>query len=148
MKACASCHSFEKGGPNKVGPDLYGVVNRPKGSHEGFKYSAAMQERAAKGEKWTFENLDAFIANPKGYLPGTAMGYAGLKEADKRADVLAYLRSLVGQPRPSCRSKPLTSGRERLPELAPKAEASDARPVSWSQGCALPAPQRAEKATS
>lgn len=98
VKACASCHSFEKGGPNKVGPGLYGIVNHAKGAHEGFKYSAAMQERAAKGEKWTFENLDAFIANPKGYLPGTAMGYAGLKEADRRADVLAYLRSLAETP--------------------------------------------------
>ena len=73
-------------------------MNATKGSHDGFKYSAALQEREAKGEKWTFENLDGFIANPKGYLPGTAMGFAGLKEADKRADVLAYLRSLSDSP--------------------------------------------------
>ena len=56
----------KRAAPNKIGPDLYGVVNRPMGSHEGFKYSAALQERAAKGDKWTFESLDAFIANPEG----------------------------------------------------------------------------------
>ena len=98
VKACASCHNFEKGGPNKVGPNLWGVVERMMGSHEGFNYSAALKERAGKGEKWSFDALDHFIANPKGYVSGTAMGYAGLKEADKRADVLAYLRSLSDSP--------------------------------------------------
>ena len=98
IKACASCHSFDQGGANKVGPNLYDVVNRVIGSHAGFNYSAAFKERAGKGEKWTFDALDKFIANPKGYISGTAMGYAGLKEADKRADVLAYLRSLAASP--------------------------------------------------
>lgn len=98
VKACAACHSFDKGGANKVGPNLWGIVDRAKGSHEGFNYSAALKERAGKGEKWTFDALDHFIANPKGYISGTAMGYAGLKEADKRADVLAYLRSLADTP--------------------------------------------------
>ncbi|WP_245422063.1 c-type cytochrome [Alsobacter soli] len=100
IKPCTACHSFEKGGPNKVGPNLYGVVDRPIASHEGFNYSAAIKEHGAKGEKWTFENLDHFIAGPKAYIPGTAMGYAGLKEADRRADVLAYLRTLSDNPAP------------------------------------------------
>jgi cytochrome c len=97
-KACTACHSFEKGGANKVGPGLYGIVGHPMGAHAGFKYSAALQERAGKGEKWGFEELDKFIANPKAYMPGTAMGYAGLKEPDRRADLLAYLRTLSDAP--------------------------------------------------
>ncbi len=99
-KACASCHSFEKGGANKIGPALYGVVERPKGAAAGFNYSAALKERAAKGEKWDFATLDGFIANPKAYLPGTSMGYAGLADGAKRADILAYLRTLSDSPAP------------------------------------------------
>jgi cytochrome c len=98
VKPCQACHNFEKGGPNKIGPNLYGVVNRVIGSHEGFNYSAILKEHAGKGDKWTFETLDHFINNPKGTMPGTAMGYAGMKEADKRADVLAYLRTLSDSP--------------------------------------------------
>lgn len=100
VKACAACHSFDKGGANKIGPNLYGVVDRLKASVAGFGYSAAAKEAAAKGAKWDFASLDAFINNPKGYLPGTSMGYAGLKDADKRADVIVYLRSLSDNPAP------------------------------------------------
>ena len=100
VKACAACHSFEKGGGNKIGPNLYGVVDRLKAAVPGFGYSAASKDAAAKGAKWDFASLDAFIANPKGYLPGTSMGYAGLKDADKRADLLVYLRTLSDNPAP------------------------------------------------
>lgn len=99
-KACAACHSFDKGGANKIGPALYGVVDRAKAAVPGFGYSAASKEAAAKGGKWDFAALDAFIANPKGYLPGTSMGYAGLKDAEKRADLLLYLRSMADTPAP------------------------------------------------
>lgn len=100
VKACAACHNFEKGTANKVGPVLWNVVERAKGSVDGFNYSAALKERAAKGEKWTYENLDAFIENPKAYLAGTAMGYAGLGDPMKRAEIIAYLHSLSDSPVP------------------------------------------------
>lgn len=99
-RQCVSCHNFEKGAGNKIGPILYDVIPRAKGQVAGFAYSAALKERAGKGEAWDFASMDAFILNPKGYLPGTSMGYAGLKDHAKRADLLAYLRSLSDNPAP------------------------------------------------
>ena len=96
-KACATCHSFDKGGAAKVGPNLYGVVNRPIGSAAGFAYSEALQK---KGGTWSFDDIYKFIANPKGYAPGTKMGYAGEKDPQRRADIEAYLRTLADTPAP------------------------------------------------
>ena len=100
VKACQACHNFEKGAAAKVGPALYGVVDRVKGSAAGFNYSAGLKERNGKGEKWDYASLDAFITNPKAYIAGTAMGYAGLADGAKRADIIAYLRSLSDSPSP------------------------------------------------
>ena len=94
-KACTACHSFEKGGAAKVGPPLYGVVSRAKGSIAGFAYSDGMK---AKGGNWGYEEINAFITNPKAYVSGTKMGYAGEKDAGKRANSLAYLRTLSDAP--------------------------------------------------
>lgn len=103
QKQCASCHSFDKGGRNAVGPNLWSVVAGPKAHAQGFKYSSAMQASAGKGGdegKWTYENLNAFLANPKGYMSGTLMAFAGLRSAQDRASVIAYLRSQADSPVP------------------------------------------------
>jgi cytochrome c len=100
VKKCASCHNFGEGDPNKQGPGLYGVVGRLEGSHEGFAYSEALMAHNAAGDVWSYENLNAFLTKPADYAPGTKMNFAGIRTAEERADILAYLATLSADPVP------------------------------------------------
>ncbi|HMB48776.1 MAG TPA: cytochrome c family protein, partial [Afifellaceae bacterium] len=99
-RKCKACHSFEEGGKNKVGPALWNIVNRPVASVDGFKYSNPMKEHAEGGATWSYADLDAFMAKPKDFIPGTKMAFAGLRKESDRAALLAYLRTLSAEPAP------------------------------------------------
>ncbi|WP_420391904.1 c-type cytochrome [Acuticoccus sp.] len=93
MVVCQACHSVDEGGPNGIGPGLHGVVGRPIAAVEGFGYSEALVAHG-EGKEWTYEELDGFLENPQGWVPGTIMGYAGVKDIELRADIVAYLASI------------------------------------------------------
>ena len=90
-KKCVSCHSFTPDKKNGTGPALHGSAGRDKGSVAGFKYSGGM---TGKGGKWDDEALDAFLTNPKAYVAGTSMSFAGVPRADERANLIAYMKTL------------------------------------------------------
>ena len=89
-KACAACHSFDNGGPHKVGPNLYAVVGAASGAKSGFTYSSAM---AGYGKAWGYDELNHFLWKPKKYMPGTKMNYNGLRKPGDRAAIIAWMRT-------------------------------------------------------
>ena len=95
-KKCLTCHSFESGGANKIGPNLYNIVGKKYAQVAGFAYSEALKAKAA--ETWGFEEMNAFVAAPMAAIKGTKMSFAGVKSAKERADLLAYLRTLSPAP--------------------------------------------------
>jgi cytochrome c len=97
-RACAACHTFDQGGRQGVGPNLWGIVGRDHAAVEGFNYSQAIA--GMRGTPWSYEELNKFIANPRAYAPGTRMAYNGLPNTQQRADLIAWLRTLDASPKP------------------------------------------------
>ena len=97
FKKCASCHSISKGGKNKIGPALWGVIGRQAGMLTDYKYSKSL---IAYGKKWSFQEIDGFLTKPKEWVPGTKMAFAGLKNEKDRASLILYMNSQSDQPLP------------------------------------------------
>lgn len=93
FKKCLQCHVVGANAANKIGPVLNGVIGRPAGTYAGFTYSTAMVEWGKSGKVWDDANLDAYLLNPKGHIPGNKMAFVGLKKDTERADVIAYLKT-------------------------------------------------------
>ena len=97
FKKCLACHSIEKGGPNKIGPNIFGVLNRKAGSISSYKYSKAM---VAFGKSWSVEEMDGFLTKPRDWVKNTKMSFIGLKNAKDRAAVILYLNEKTDSPLP------------------------------------------------
>jgi cytochrome c len=89
---CQACHTFDKGGPNRIGPNLWGITIEGMAEVPNYQFSDAME--AHKGQKWTVEELNEWLDNPQHFMPGTKMTFAGFPKAENRADVIAYLQTL------------------------------------------------------
>lgn len=94
---CAACHNATKGGPNQLGPNLWGVLGEPIGQGRGFAFSDAL---AKKGGTWNWDNLSQWLSSPRGFAPGTKMTFAGLSNPQERADLMAYLNQQSDSPQP------------------------------------------------
>ncbi len=97
FKKCAACHNAEPGGPNALGPALYGVMGNPVAGHPGFAFSDALK---SKGGTWDWETMSEWLANPRSFAPGTKMTFAGLGNPQDRADVMAFLNARDNSPLP------------------------------------------------
>jgi cytochrome c len=112
FKKCTSCHQIGEGAKNRVGPQLNGIFGRPAGSLDGAKYSKSMLRAGDDGLIWTEETLDAYIENPKALISKTRMSFRGVKDAEERAHLLAFLRAHSDNP-------------SNIPEAEPTATATD-----------------------
>ena len=136
---CEQCHDTSSAATNKIGPALYGVVDRARASVAGFDYSSAMK---AKGGSWTYDELFKFIKSPGAYIPGTKMSFAGLSKADDRVNLIAFLRSNAASPAAIPAPKP--AGPSPAPsDAAPKAGATAATPET-PKGASTPVPAAAQ----
>lgn len=138
FKKCAACHSIEKGGAAGIGPNLYGVVGSKHAQRAGFGYSDAM--KATSDKVWDWDSLSAWLQNPKKYIPGNKMAFAGIGKPEERANLLAYLNSKADAPMPmpaapvaAAEAAPAEEAAEAAPEAAAEAEAdpeAEAAPVA------------------
>ena len=96
VRKCSACHTFDQGGANRIGPNLWNIVNRAMASGAGFGYSATLQGMA--DGRWGYEELNAFLIKPKDYAPGTKMSFAGIKKIGDRVNLIAHLRTLSDSP--------------------------------------------------
>lgn len=126
-KVCASCHSFDKGGPNRVGPNLYGIIGSNHAHKGDFAYSDGL--KALNGKPWTYAALNEFLWNPKKAVAGTKMGYAGMKKPEDRANVIAYLRSKADAPAALPSEADIAAEAPKPEEAAPAAEETATEPV-------------------
>jgi len=124
-KKCVACHTFGKGEPNRVGPNLWGIVGKQKAAEAGFNYSAAM--KAQKGN-WTLEDLDVYLKNPRTAVPGTNMSFAGIARASERADLLSFLNGKSDNPAPLPKAAEGPPAPGRQAETSPAGAAAPPRP--------------------
>lgn len=146
-KACAACHNFGEGEPNKIGPHLFGVVGRDIASVSDFSYSDALSQQEGA---WDYEKLSHFLANPKGWAPGTKMAFAGLKKEQDLADVILYLRSISpdAPPLPEPEAEPAVAGEAAGQEQAAGSEQPAAAGQEQAAATEQPAAASQEQAAA
>ncbi len=157
-KKCGACHDLSAGNTNKTGPGLYDVVERVIGSHPGFAYSAVMAGHQANGDIWTYDNLNHFLTSPKTFAPGTKMTFAGVKNDQERANIIAFLSTLSASPKPfppadaapaDPSAEPAASSEEPAASSEPAPTSSEAAPASSEAAASSePAPASSEPAAS
>ncbi len=126
-KACAACHSFDKGGPTKQGPTLWNVVDIKKCSTDGFSYSDGL---CSLGGTWDYDSMNKFLAKPKKFAPGTKMNFAGLKKAKDRAALIAWLRQQADNPAPLPTAEDIAAEQIAFAPPVEEAPIEDAAPTA------------------